>query len=337
MSGTALASSGRSPRSGRPARAAVSSLSGRPTSCTPSGRPPVAEARRGHRARRLAGVVPDPGVGIGVGHPEQRAQRAHALPLAPRRTGGLPVVGVTSTSTSSKIAVDPLGLRRGVALRALDASSPGSAGRAARSRACGAGAGRGAAHAATSSRDARRGSAARSSLPTPAGSRGRARSTAWPEARAAARRSPRPRAAAGRSTRARSGGLVESATRSRPGGASAGAGVAAAGRPCRAPTSSRSAVSATLRVSKPTTLSPYQCSRRRARAGSASALRLEAARARSWRPGCGSSRRRPMRVAPAARPAATAAALPPLEPPGVRVEVPGIARHAERRALGVAR
>ena len=39
-------------------------------------------------------------------------------------------------------------------------------------------------------------------------------------------------------------------------------------------------------------------------------------------------------IASGTMPAATHAAEPPLEPPGVRVEVPGIVRHLKRRVLG---
>src|SRR4051794_2031671 len=94
-------------------------------------------------------------------------------------------------------------------------------------------------------------------------------------------------------------------------------GRAASASPSARPdtTSSQSALSITERVTEPNTLSPYQCSR---------------SGISDTRPRCGFSPKRPqqaagMRIEPppslaipaAARPAATAAPLPPLEPPVV--------------------
>ena len=95
-------------------------------------------------------------------------------------------------------------------------------------------------------------------------------------------------------------------------------GGAASASPSTVPciTSSISALSLTVRASAPYTLSPSQPSRpaasRRAR-GSASSRP-----GRSRRRGSGSSRRRPSRSRTATMPAATAAAEPPEDPPGVR-------------------
>ena len=87
-------------------------------------------------------------------------------------------------------------------------------------------------------------------------------------------------------------------------------------------TSSQRAVSITVRLMQPSTESPFQCSR-----WGASEIR----------PRCGFSPKSPqqaagMRIEPApseaeaigTRPAATAAALPPLEPPGVRCSFQGL-------------
>ena len=62
--------------------------------------------------------------------------------------------------------------------------------------------------------------------------------------------------------------------------------------------------------------------------------RLEPDQRRRRRRGCAPSRRRRCRAPTGPRPLATAAAAPPLEPPGVRVRSHGIARDAEERIVG---
>ena len=106
--------------------------------------------------------------------------------------------------------------------------------------------------------------------------------------------------------------FVEAATRSCPGGREKESRRASSS----APTLISSAVSSTLRASKPTTLMPYQCSFRGAsgmqsrvgfrptRPQLEAGMRIEPAPSEA--------------VAAAQSPAATAAALPPLEPPGLR-------------------
>ena len=94
-----------------------------------------------------------------------------------------------------------------------------------------------------------------------------------------------------------------------------------------------SALSRTERVSTPLTASPCQASSvRRQRHAPALGLQPEQRRSRPRESGS-SPPPSPASAAPT-RPAATAAALPPLEPPGLCCEVPRVARHAPRRRLG---
>ncbi len=163
--------------------------------------------------------------------------------------------------------------------------------------------------------------------------RGRARSAAAPSGRtpgAGRRRAGRTsRAAAWRETAIRSGaaGGVWAASRNVPRG-----GAIAVPSPGAEPwiTSSSSALSATVRASAPKVASPSQpspsgCDETRPRVGfmptspqQAAGIRIEP----------------PPSDAPAAgtRPAATAAAEPPDEPPGVRDEIPRVAGHPARVA-----
>ena len=108
------------------------------------------EARRDRR-RRLAGRVPRRGEGIDDATSRAACAARSGPPTPPARTGGRAVVGVSSTSWSSKSCVDPLGLAGLVAQRLAQCGRGGSPGPGGRTRASGAGGGAGRGTASASS------------------------------------------------------------------------------------------------------------------------------------------------------------------------------------------
>ena len=135
------------------------------------------------------------------------------------------------------------------------------------------------------------------------------------------------------------GGLADSAMRSRPAaGAGSANGLRRRAAYGRRPAAAGDHVEAERRVHhacawKPSTLSPYQCSASGTERDTA-ALGLEPEQAAVGRGDAGWSRRRPRRCAAPARPAATAAAEPPLEPPGVRSVSHGLRVMPQAARLG---